>query len=189
MNEILYNKLNYKKAYRESRMKPALWVLEHPDQMKDLVGFCFGGDQDIATKAIWSLEFVCRENLSMLYPFIDHLVEFLPKAKDDGQKRTISYLCELLALAYYKKKDPKLMNTLNQIHKEKMVENCFDWMINAEKVACQVRAMTALYYLGTEIDWVHDELRPIIESNIHHSSAGYKSRGRHILELIGKHNP
>ncbi|NND62225.1 MAG: adenylosuccinate lyase [Flavobacteriaceae bacterium] len=186
MNQVLYDKLNYKKAYRDHRRAPALWVLDHPEYMKDLIGFCFDGDKEISTKAIWSLEFVCRERLSELYPFLNELVNYLPKAQNDGQKRTLSYLCELLCVAHYKKKDDKLEGVFTQVHKEKMTEACFDWLINQEKVACEVRAMTALYYLGEEFDWIHTELAQILKRKMHSASAGYKSRARHMLELMEK---
>ena len=65
-----------------------------------------------------------------------------------------------------------------------MAECCFDWLISDQKVACQVRAMTSLYYLGTEFNWIHPELKTIIEQNIHQGSAGYKARGKKIIQLI-----
>ena len=57
---------------------------------------------------------------------------------------------------------------------------------DVQKVACQVHAMTALYFLGTEYDWIHPDLEQIVQQNIHNGSAGYKARGRHILENISK---
>ncbi|MGB0788706.1 MAG: adenylosuccinate lyase, partial [Marinirhabdus sp.] len=75
-----------------------------------------------------------------------------------------------------------------QKHKETMTENCFDWLITPQKVACQARAMTALYFLGTEMAWVHPELKTIIETNLHKGSAGYQNRGAKTIEKILKYN-
>ncbi|MFT5436095.1 MAG: hypothetical protein ACI840_000738 [Ulvibacter sp.] len=39
---------------------------------------------------------------------------------------------------------------------------------------------------GIETDWVHTELKTIIETNLHQSSAGYKVRGKKVLAQITK---
>ena len=67
-----------------------------------------------------------------------------------------------------------------------MTECCFDWMITQQKVACKVRAMTALSHLGTEFPWILDELEPMIKENIPDSSAGFQSRGKKVLNQIAK---
>ena len=46
--------------------------------------------------------------------------------------------------------------------------------------------MESLYYIGTEIDWVHTELKTIIEANILQSSPAYKVRGKRVLKQIQK---
>jgi len=95
-------------------------------------------------------------------------------------------LCELLVLQYYKKKAPDLVALFLEKYKSEMIECSFDWLITDQKVACQVRAMTALYYLGTEFDWIHPELQQIIQQNIHSGSGAYKARGRSVLAQIAK---
>ena len=72
--------------------------------------------------------------------------------------------------------------------KEAIIEVCFDWLITNQKVACQAYSMDALYLLGTEIKWVHPELKIILEQNIHNQSAAYCARGRITLEKIRKFN-
>lgn len=176
--------LDYKKAYREHRRKPALYVLQHPEQMKHLVACSVGEDVNLSTKAIWSLEFVCREDLTLLYPYLEEISEFMPKANTDGAKRTLSYLCELLTIAYYKEEDQELKEAFSETQKKYMINACFDWLIANEKVACEVRAFTALYYFGQEYDWIHPELNQILKTNLHQKSAGYQSRGKKILKAI-----
>jgi hypothetical protein len=67
-----------------------------------------------------------------------------------------------------------------------MTECCFDWLISKQKVACKVFGMTALFYLGTEFDWIHPELKAIISENIHENSPAYRARGKHVLKKISK---
>ncbi len=79
-----------------------------------------------------------------------------------------------------------LKKVLKDSHRKIMTSCCFDWLITNQRVACEVYAMSALYYLGTEYDWVHTELKTIIETNVHQRSAGYKARGEKVLAQITK---
>ncbi|MFC7358555.1 adenylosuccinate lyase [Jejudonia soesokkakensis] len=180
----LLEHINYEKAYRINRLEAANWVLAHPETLPELVAYCFGKDKKIATKAAWVLEFVCRSKLSLLFPHLNTFIIQLPKAEGHGALRAVSLICELLMLDYYKNKNAKLQAILTSQHKTIITECCFDWMITNQKVACQARAMLALYLLGTEIDWIHPELQAILNQNIVKGSAGYKSRGGKILEKI-----
>ena len=187
MPSALYDHINYDKAYRENRLRASQWVLQHPEYFEELLNYCFTDDKVLAKKATWVLEFVCREQLILLYPHLDYFFNHLPKAQGDGALRAVGLICELLALQYYKKKDTALQRLFTGKHKETMIECCFDWLITNQKVACQARAMLALYWLGTEIDWIHAELATILRQNMHSGSAGYKNRGQKILDRIGAH--
>jgi len=184
MTSELFQHINYAKAYRKNRLAAAEWVLEYPETFEELLQFCFHEDEKLATKATWAFEFICRRQLPMIYPHLDELISNLHKVRGDGALRSMAFMCELITLGYYKKNDEILRENFTAKHKEIMTEHCFDWMISNQKVACQARAMTALYLLGTEIDWIHPELQTILEQNIHQGSAGYKSRGGSILRQI-----
>ena len=49
--------------------------------------------------------------------------------------------------------------------------------------------MSSLYFLGTEFDWIHPELKIIIEQDYNSQSAGFKARSRHVLEKMKSNNP
>jgi hypothetical protein len=186
ISEELYKALDYTTATRANRQKASQWVLEHPKTFPELLELSFNSKGEISHKAAWVVEFICRKQLAQLYPHLDYFFENLQNATKDQIVRPMAHLCELLSIAYYKKKDPQLVNILSETHKINMTECSFDWLISDQKVACQVHAMTALYFLGTEYDWIHPELKQIVQQNIHNDSAGYKARGRHILENISK---
>ncbi|MFT5750175.1 MAG: hypothetical protein ACI93S_001451, partial [Ancylomarina sp.] len=86
----------------------------------------------------------------------------------------------------YKANNTELKKELKDSHRKTMTSCCFDWLITNQRVACEVYAMSALYYLGTDSDWIHAELKTIIEANIHRRSAAYKSRGTKVLAQIVK---
>lgn len=185
-SETLYEKLNYAKAYRQTRLDIADWVLTRPQSINELLEYCFKTEDSISYKAAWILEFVCLEKLELLYEHLDYFFENLPKVKRDQALRPMAKICKMITKAYYKKKDKALLKVLKPEHKEIITELCFDWLITNKKVACEVYAMDTLYYLGTEIDWIHSELKTIIETNIHQKSPGYKAHGKQILALITK---
>lgn len=184
--ESLFEKLNYAKAYRQTRLDAANWVLARPQTIRELLEYCFKTEDPISYKAAWILEFVCLEKLELLYEHLDYFFENLPIIYRDQALRPMAKICKMIATAYYIKKDQVLLKLLKPNHMETMTACCFDWLITDQRVACEAFAMDALYYLGTEIDWIHPELKTIIEANIHEKSAGYKSHGKKILTQITK---
>ncbi|MCW5521200.1 adenylosuccinate lyase [Aureitalea sp. L0-47] len=185
-NSELIKQLSYTTALRENRMRAANYILDHPETIAEVLELCFGDYKELSYKAAWAFEFVFIEQPSLLYPHFDYFFGMLPTAKLDQVVRPMAHICERLCIANYKKLDPGVRSSLSEEHKLVMTECSFDWLITDQKVACQVRAMTCLFYLGTEIDWIHPELKQILEDNVHKGSAGYKSRAKKTLEQIRK---
>ena len=180
-SQILAEKLDFPRAHRKTRQDIANWVMDHPENFPDLLNFCFNTSLSISHKAAWVLEIVCDEQLDLLLPHLDLFFENIPKVKKDQAVRPLSKICLMLANKFYKKKIPSVLNSFKKDHKETMTECCFDWLISDQKVACEAYSMHSLYLLGTEIDWIHPELKTIIKQNIHKKSAGYKAQGKKIL--------
>lgn len=186
-NSELIQQLSYETARREHRKKAANWILAHPESVGEVLQFCFSKEKELSYKAAWALEFVFLEEPAVLYPHLDYFFQNLALAKLDQVVRPLAHICEELCVAYYKKAEPGIRAILSEVHKKTMTECSFDWLITDQKVACQVRAMTCLFYLGTEFHWIHPELKQILETNIHKGSAGYKSRAKKTLEQIRKY--
>lgn len=181
----LEQKLNYDKAYRKNRFEAAQWVLKNPKTISQLIHYIYHPLQnDQSHKAAWVLEFVVVEDLSQLFPHLDLFFNNITFPKKESTVRPLAHICERLCLAYYKKQNKTLLPLFTNQHKEIMVEVCFDWMITDKKVACTARAMTALYHLGSEIDWIHAELKILLQQKIPQGSAGYKNRAKKILALL-----
>ncbi len=176
--------LDYGKAYRANRMGAAQWVLEHPETFQELLQIGFENHPELSHRAWWAFEFVCLEKLELLYPHFDYFFERLSTVEGDGSVRPLAHIGEVIVLKNYKSKSSVLQKIFQKRHKEQLTEVCFDWLISDQKVACQARAMLCLYFLGTEIDWIHPELRSILERSIPTGSAGYKNRGGKILEWL-----
>jgi hypothetical protein len=102
----------------------------------------------------------------------------------DSAVRPVAKVCEFIVKAYYAKEDNLIKQHLSSAHKERIIEACFDWLINDEKVAPKAYAMQTLYLLGQDYDWINPELQQVLSGDFHKESAGFKARARHILRLI-----
>lgn len=176
--------MNYGKAYRENRMRAAQWILNHPETLKEVLDIGFENHPELSHRAWWAFEFVCLERLDLLYPHFDYFFENISRVKGDSSVRPLAHVSEEIVLRYFKKKEETIQHIFSKKHKEQLTEVCFDWLISDQKVACQARAMVCLYYLGKETDWVHPELKMILQRNFSTGTAGYKNRAEKILRAI-----
>ena len=181
--------MQYVNHSREHRMKYAHMVIDNPDLIPQVLDILFQVDEKNSYRAAWLLEFVARENLETILPYLDRIIEEMHKVHSDSAVRPMAKICELLVEAYYSKYDNSVKHKLQQTHREKIIECCFDWMINDEKIAPKAYSMTCLYLLGKEYDWIHPELVLIIERDYQMQSSGFKARARHILKKIKVSKP
>ena len=182
----LYEELSYVNHSREKRLFYSKMILDHPELISYLLDILFAVDDKISCRAAWVFEFMCGENLEAIIPHLDTFTENVSKVHLDPAVRPVAKVCEYLAIAHYKEKNKNIINAFTTQHKEKIIEACFDWMINDEKVAPKAYSMNALFLLGNEFDWVHPELVIILERDFHIQSAAFKARARHILKKINK---
>ncbi len=169
---------------REKRSFFAQLVLENPEILPELLTVCAKVDDPISCRAAWGLEFLCKNNLDTILPYLDELIVLIPRVYQHPAVRPMSKIYEYLTVEYYQKKSLPVRQYLTLPHREKITETCFDWLITDQKVAAKAYAMTSLYLLGTEFDWVHSELKITLENNYSSGSAAYKARSRMILKKI-----
>ncbi|GAB5564574.1 MAG: hypothetical protein Wins2KO_16370 [Winogradskyella sp.] len=180
----LYKELNYVNHSREKRLFYANMVIENPNLVGPLLEILFDVDDKISCRAAWVFEFMCGEKLEAIIPHLDVFTANVSKVHLDPAVRPMAKICEYLIKAFYAKKPSKIKSVLTEKHKEKIIEACFDWMINDEKIAPKAYSMNALYLLGSEYDWIHPELALILERDFQMQSSGFKARARHILKKI-----
>ena len=185
-SQELYTSLDNVNHSREKRKFYANLVMDNPHLMKDILEILFKVDDPISCRAAWVAEFVCKSDLSPMYPHLDYFTEHMHKVHLDSAVRPVAKICEYVCLSYFKKKDALSRKQITTIHKERITEACFDWLITEQKVAPKAYSLTSLFYLGTENDWIHPELHRIMEDDYHKGSAAYKARCRHMFENIRK---
>lgn len=157
-------------------------IIKDLDNLPILLELTFQVDDKLSIRAAWILELVCKESLNYIIPHLDFFLNRIKTVKFDSAKRPCAKICELIALDYDKGSTIKPFLTTQ--HKDALTACCFDWMIGNEKVAVDAYAMTCLYIFGKESDWIHQELRDILEENMAKKSCGYKARGLKILKLM-----
>ncbi|MEL0457100.1 adenylosuccinate lyase [Flavobacteriaceae bacterium SZ-1-7] len=182
----LYDELNNVDHSHGKRLFYANLVIGNPDLLPKLLEILFKVEDKMSDRAAWVFEFVCRKNIELIIPLLNTFTENIAKVRRDSAVRPVAKICELVVLAYYDKADNPLKSALTNTHKERIIETCFDYMINNQKVAVKAYSMQTLYLLGKDYDWVHPELRLILERDFYEQSAAFKARARHILKKVKK---
>ncbi len=180
----LYTELNYVNHSREKRLYYANLVIDNPNLIQPLLELLFEIDNKISCKAAWVFEFMCGEKLDAIIPYLDTFTGNLSKVHLDAAVRPMAKICEYLTTANYSKTENKIKDALTETHKEKIIEACFNWMLNDEKVAPKAYSMNVLYLFGKEYSWIHPELIIILERDFASQSAAFKARAKHILRNI-----
>lgn len=182
----LYKELDYVNHARENRKKYANLVINNPKLLPIVMDILFDVDDKTSCRAAWLLEFVARENLDAILPHLDRITTEMHKVHFDSAVRPIAKICEYLTIAYYNKHGNNTKQALTLLHKERIIELNFDYLITDQQIAPQAYAMNSLYLLGTEYDWIHPELVQILEKNYPTGSKGYQARSRSIFDRIKK---
>lgn len=187
--DFLTNELNnLGTAKKDNRQRVADIVLEDQNLFNDLVTLTFIVDDKISIKAAWVLEWICTHHqLHWILPHLDTFSSKISTLKFDSAIRPCAKICEHLANAYFSKNTNEVKKNLKDNHIDAMIETGFYWLITPQKIAVRAYTMNSLYLFGLHKDWVHPELKHLIETKIIHESKGTKARGKHILELIEKH--
>ena len=180
----LYNAINYVDHSRTKRMEMSNHVLNNPSSIATLMEIAFQVDDPVSCKACWVLEFTAKEHLGYLFPSMDTFVRNIGLVHLDPAVRPIAKICEILMKSYFQSKDQETRDTLSEKHLESITTACFDWLIGDHKVAAQAYSMTSLLLLGRKFDWIHPELRMILEQNYQNGSAAYKARARMTLAKL-----
>ncbi|TYA92214.1 adenylosuccinate lyase [Seonamhaeicola marinus] len=182
----LYDELNYVNHSREKRTYYANLIINNPELVPKLLEILFTVDDKISPRAAWVFEFMSSENIEAIIPHLDYFTENIHKVHLDSAVRPVAKVCELIAKAYNSKTDNLIKSELKEIHKERIIETCFDYLINDEKVAPKAYSMSTLFILGKTYDWVYPELKTILEQDFALQSAAFKARARQILKKIKK---
>jgi len=174
------------KSYRDKISKT---VLKDETLFHSLIEITFDYNDEISVKAALILEVVCEYRLDWIAYSLPYFTKNINKLENESAIRPAAKICNLIAQDINSKFDSpiKIIATKKQL--EQIIETCFSWLTNEEtKVASKAHAMEALYYLGLQNEWIHYELKMILEKNIPQESSAYQTRGSKILDLMAKND-
>lgn len=183
MKSQLKVQLDYVNASRECRSKMADEILSDPMLFRPLLEIALETHSDVGSRACWIVEFAFKKNPEILYPHLDYFTHGLGDLKEESSIRPMAKICELLTLSHYTGAQ-STGALLSPQHRERITAACFDWLISAEKVAPKAYSMQTLALLGRDIEWIHPELKAVLEQGYASGSAGYKARARRILKNL-----
>lgn len=184
--EELYNKLDNVDHTKEKRWQLAKQIIANPYIVTPLLKVAFLVEAPISLKACWSIEYACKNDLTILLPHLDYFTKNLHKMEHESSIRPMAKICELLMLDYFKKTASISKTHFKKENLEQIATVCFDWLISDCKVASKAYSMTSLLLLGNMFPWIHPELKMILEQNYAEGSAAYKARARMTLEKLNK---
>lgn len=162
----------------------AKMILAIPDCVGPLLEIALNVEDQVSCRAWWVLEFTARENLSILYPHLNHFTSNLGRVHLDSAVRPVAKICEYLIKSNFSNAISGASPALKEEHLARITTACFDWLISDQKVAPQAYSMTCLLLLGKKFDWVHPELKMLLEQNYALGSAAYKARARMTLAKL-----
>lgn len=182
----LLQKLDYVNHTREKRGRMADMALNQPEMIPLLLQVAFEKNQEISDKAIWVVEYTIKQNILLLLPHLVLFTRNLHLVKREQGIRPMAKLCELLTIDYYSSKETESKKIVTKEQLERIASACFDWLIGPHNVAPKAHSMTCLYLLGSDFEWIHPELKMVIEQNYASGSAAYKARARMVLAKLNK---
>lgn len=182
----LYQELNNVNYSRAKRLYYTNILISNPSLVCNILDILFQVDNKMSSRAAWVLEFLCNKDIHYIIPHLDQFTANIKRVHIHSATRPVAKICELIAKAYTAKENHAIKKALSETHKQRIIENCFDYMINNVKVAPKAYGMTTLFMLGYEYDWVHHELVLILERDFALQSAAFKARAKHIFNKLKK---
>jgi hypothetical protein len=179
----LIERLAYVNATRVERQSMASEILRDANTLKPLLEIAMERNDEIGQRACWVVEFVCKADLSRLYPHLNYFTQHLKMLRNESSIRPMAKVCELLATAHIAEGPQP---TLSDKQCERMIAAAFDWLIGPHKVAAKAYSMNTLFLLGQEVPWVHGDLKATIQQHYPTGSPAYKARARQVLKLLKK---
>ena len=150
--------------------------------LRDLIDLTFHEDKTIAFRSAWLLE-----NLFLVDPlaYLSDLDYLLTRFKDVKYESCQRHYAKIMMHITSPKIPIEIKQKLDAIDLEPVVEQCFDWMIDAKvKIAVKAFAADALFNMSNRYPWIKEELANQIRFLMKNGSPAIQSRGRKLLATL-----
>jgi hypothetical protein len=148
----------------------------------ELIAITFHNDKGVAFRAAWLLENVFLQNPECFLPHLSYFIDCIKEVKNPGCKR---HYAKILMHLTAPNAPQAVRQYIKDINLEPGVEQCFDWIIDAEVlVAVKSFAAEALFNMRHRYPWIADELPNQLEFLMRDGSAAIQSKGRRLLSYL-----
>lgn len=149
----------------------ALQASEDPALFATLMDCFLDAPNRVVQNAAWVMSWAGERRPGLLLPYLDRMADRLTASDSDAVKRNILRVLQYIVL-------PEHLWGL-------VADRCFALLSDPkEAVAIRVFAMTVLLNITREIPELKTELQILIEDQLPHGSAGFRSRGQKVLKEL-----
>jgi hypothetical protein len=147
-------------------------IIKQPHLLKDLLHVLKSDSISIKQKASWPLSHIAVVDSSLFSPYLNEILKLITDTSHPAVRRNALKVLEQIA-------------TLPEKYHAKALDTCFLILKQRdEPVAIRVYAMSILGRLCEVYPELRFELQAIIEEEMPYSSAGFKSRGKKVLQQL-----
>ena len=147
-------------------------ILHDPSLLDELFRVLLSDSVILKQRAAWVLGHVATANPDLFKPFLNDVIALTTDNSHPAIKRNALKVLEQTA-------------TFPKKHHSKLIDTCFGILQDRnEPPAIRVYAMSILNHLCNVYPDLSFELQAIIEDELPHASAGFRSRGNKILKKL-----
>lgn len=143
---------------------------------KEMFELILTNEEYVSGRAAWVIEHVWLDYPYMIEPYINDMIDFLPKSKYDNQKRHFTKILITIDL-----------RTLDEDRLGVLIDRCFTWLEDPiYPTAVKMFSMQIIYNYVEIEPVIATELIAIIENQLNDSTPGFKNRGIKLLKKLYK---
>ena len=145
------------------------YIGEDPKRFAELMDVFFSGEYRLTQRAAWPLNFCAQRNSSLIFPYLDRLIDLLAdNSAHDAVRRNIVRVMQFVDIP------------------SELEGKAFDMCVNlvdddTQAVAIRAFAMTVAARIAKDEPDLLNELRLIAEKHLPNATAAFRSRAKRIL--------
>ena len=144
---------------------------------KEIMNVALTAETNVSGRAFWVIETVWLKYPYLINPFINDLIDFLPKTKKDNQRR---HSLKILSTIDLRMLDEDRLGIL--------IDQCFKWLEDGiNPTAVKMFAMEIIYNYVLIEPVLASELIAVIENQYDDSTPGFKNRADKLLKILYKY--
>ena len=143
---------------------------------EEIVELALSNEKYVSGRAAWVIEVLWLKYPTIIDPYINEIIDFLPKSKYDNQKR---HFTKILSTRNLSELDENRLGIL--------IDRCFTWLEDPiYPTAVKMFSMQILFNYVKIESALASELIAIIENQFEDNTPGFKNRGKKILVELYK---